>query len=196
MERLGKESPFRRITVPTSLLMGLNAITGFAILLLAWYILSHTITPQLPDPARTLGVFWQLLTNPFYNHGPNDLGIGLQLWLSLKRVFAGFGLGALIAVPLGIAVGTSEGLRAMLNPVIQILRPISPLAWFPMGLAALQASEPASIFVIAITSLWPTLINTALGVGSIPQDYRNVAKVFAFSPWTYLTRVVLPHSLP
>lgn len=197
MERLGRKrkSLSQGLAVPKPLLVGFNALIGFGILLLVWYVLSHTVAPKVPDPAQTLGVFWRLLTHPFYDNGPNDKGIGLQLWFSLERVFVGFGLGALIAVPLGIVMGTSEGLRAVLNPVIQVLRPVSPLAWFPVGLAAFQASEQAAIFVIAICSLWPTLINTALGVGSIPQDYRNVARVYAFSPWTYLTRVVLPHSL-
>ncbi|GAA6749279.1 nitrate ABC transporter permease [Thermus tengchongensis] len=196
MERLGRKSILWGPAVPKPLITGLNALTGFGVLLLLWYILSHTITPRVPDPLRTLEVFWELLINPFYDNGPNDKGIGLQLWFSLQRVFLGFAVGALIAVPVGIVVGSSEALRSVLNPVIQVLRPVSPLAWFPVGLAAFQASEPAAVFVIAITSLWPTLINTALGVGSIPQDYRNVARVFAFTPWTYLTRVVLPHSLP
>lgn len=196
LRQLSWKTLSRRFLVFRPLLGGFYALVGFSLLVLVWHLLSHTVAPKVPDPAKSLSIFWQLLTNPFYDHGPNDKGIGIQLALSLKRVFVGFGLGAVIAVPLGVLIGASRMVRDILNPVIQVLRPVSPLAWFPVGLAALQASEPAAVFSIAITSMWPTLINTALGVASVPEDFRHVARVYAFSPWTYLTRVVLPHSLP
>jgi nitrate/nitrite transport system permease protein len=173
-----------------------NAVLGFGLVLTLWYGLSHAFAPQLPDPVRTFGVFRELVTHPFYDAGPNDKGIGLQLLASLGRVFLGFSIGVALALPLGILMGASESVRGLLNPVVQILRPVSPMAWFPVGLAAFHSSSWASVFVIAVTSLWPTLINTTLGVGSVPLEYRHVAQVYGFSRWTYLTKVLLPHSLP
>jgi len=173
-----------------------NAALGVCVVLVLWYGASHLLAPQLPDPVRTFGVFRTLVTRPFYDAGPNDKGIGLQLVASLGRVFLGFGIGVALALPLGILMGASESARGLLNPVVQILRPVSPMAWFPVGLAALRSSPQASVFVIAITSLWPTLINTALGVGSVPLEYRHVAQVYGFSRWTYLRKVVLPYSVP
>ncbi|MEN3027923.1 MAG: nitrate ABC transporter permease [Aquificaceae bacterium] len=115
---------------------------------------------------------------------------------SLKRVFLGFLIGSLIALPLGFLIGMSQKIRSLLNPIVQVLRPVSPMAWFPIGLAVLKGSNEASIFVITITSLWPTLINTAVGVSSVPEDYRNVARVFGFSTYTYLTKVLIPYAMP
>jgi nitrate/nitrite transport system permease protein len=133
---------------------------------------------------------------PGFVNGPNDKGVGIQLALSLSRVFAGWALGLTIAVPAGIVLGLSPRLTALADPVMQVMRPISPLAWFPIGLAVLRSSPQAVIFVIAITSLWPTLFNTQFGVQAIPLEYRNVARVFRFSRWQYITRIAIPHSLP
>jgi len=141
-------------------------------------------------------VFWDLVSNPFYDNGPNDKGIGFQLIASLKRVAIGFTLGTCVAVPLGVLLGVSGIARRIIDPVVQVLRPVSPLAWFPIGLATFQSTSDATIFIIFITSLWPTVLNTALGVSSIPESHRQVARVFQFSRWTYLTRVVMPFSLP
>ena len=166
-----------------------------ALLASVWWLASLW-SEDLPGPAKTMPVFWDLVSNPFYDNGPNDKGIGLQLIASLKRVAIGFTLGTCVAVPLGILLGVSGIARRIIDPVVQVLRPVSPLAWFPIGLATFQSTSDATIFIIFITSLWPTVLNTALGVGSIPESHRQVARVFQFSRWTYLTRVVMPFSLP
>lgn len=137
-----------------------------------------------------------MVSNPFYDNGPNDKGIGLQLAASLGRVGIGFGLGTLLALPLGVLVGVSPIARRVFDPIIQVLRPISPLAWFPIGLAALHSSPNATIFAIFICSLWPTVINTAFGVSSVPQAHKSVAHVFRFNRRKMLTKVILPYSLP
>jgi nitrate/nitrite transport system permease protein len=172
------------------------AAAGVALLLLLWQVASMVAGKDLPGPAQGLAVLWKLVSNPVYDKGPNDKGIALQFLSSLGRVFTGFGLGSLVAVPLGFLMGASAPGRRLLYPIVQILRPVSPLAWFPIGLAAFKSAGTATIFVIFITSLWPTLINTAFGVMSLPEDHRNVARVFEFSRWKYVTRVLLPYSLP
>jgi nitrate/nitrite transport system permease protein len=166
------------------------------IVLAIWLVAAALAGRDLPGPAQTMRVFWDLVINPFYDAGPNDKGIGLQLASSLQRVFAGFLLGSLVAIPLGFLMGASPLWHRLLNPMVQVLRPVSPLAWFPIGLAALHSAPTAIVFVIFITSLWPTAINTAFGVASLPQDHKNVARVFRFSRWKYLTKVLFPYSLP
>ncbi len=128
--------------------------------------------------------------------GTNDQGIGVQIAYSLLRVGAGFGLAAVVAIPLGFLIGMSPLLSGALNPFIQVLRPVSPLAWFPIGLVVLKDVGNAAIFVVFITSLWPTVINTAFGTASVPADQRNVARVFHFGRLAYVRHVVIPHSLP
>jgi nitrate/nitrite transport system permease protein len=172
------------------------SLLGFGLLLGMWYIVSLLTKGELPTPFATLAVFWELVTNPFYDHGPNDKGIGLQLFSSLVRVFIGFSLGSLVAIPIGVLMGANAFCRKAFYPIVQILKPVSPLAWFPIGLVAFQSASTATIFIIFITSLWPTLINTSFGVASIPDDHKNVAKAFGFSRWKYLTKVLIPFSLP
>jgi nitrate/nitrite transport system permease protein len=172
-----------------------NAL-GFGILGLIWYLISMITNGELPAPAATLKVLWEMLADPFYDYGPNDKGIALQLGSSLARVFAGFLCGALVAIPIGLLMGASSFCKKMFDPIVQVLKPVSPLAWFPIGLVAFQSAASATVFIIFITSLWPTLINTAFGVSSIPDDHKNVAKAFGFSRWKYLTKVLLPFSLP
>ena len=166
------------------------------ILGLIWGIAAATVGDDLPGPIVTMKTFFGLISDPFYDRGPNDKGIGLQLGASLWRVFRGCAVGTAVAIPMGIILGSSEVGRRVLDPIVQVLRPVSPLAWFPIGLVTLQSAPDAAVFVVFITSLWPTVINTAFGVSSVPQTHRNVARVFEFSPGTYLRRVVLPHSLP
>jgi nitrate/nitrite transport system permease protein len=170
--------------------IGLSALIGF------WYVISLITEGQLPTPWATFQVFWELVKDPFYDFGPNDKGIGLQLWSSIIRVFSGFALGALVAIPGGLLMGASSFCKKVFYPLVQILKPVSPLAWFPIGLVAFESASKATIFIIFITSLWPTLINTAFGVASIPDDHKNVAKAFGFSKWKYLTKVLIPFSLP
>ena len=169
---------------------------GFSILLALWYLISRVTDNALPGPLPTLTVFWELIRDPFYDYGPNDKGIALQLFSSLGKVFLGFGLGSLVAIPVGMAMGANSFCNKMFYPIVQILKPVSPLAWFPIGLAVFQSAGTATIFIIFITSLWSTLINTAFGVSSIPQDHKNVAKAFGFSTWRYISKILIPYSLP
>ncbi|MEP7341747.1 MAG: nitrate ABC transporter permease [Acidobacteriota bacterium] len=171
-------------------------LAGFAILLAFWGLVSGLSEGALPGPIATLKVLGKLLSDPFYDNGPNDKGIGIQLGSSVLRVFVGFGLGSLVAIPAGVLIGASETCKKLFYPLVQLLRPVSPLAWFPIGLAVFKHAGEATIFVIFITSLWPTLINTAFGVASVPDDHRNVARAFAFSKTKYLTKILIPFSLP
>jgi nitrate/nitrite transport system permease protein len=171
-------------------------VIGFSILILFWYVISLITKGELPTPVATFVVFWELVSDPFYDYGPNDKGIALQLGSSLIRVFFGFACGAVVAIPIGLIMGASNFFKKIFDPIVQVLKPVSPLAWFPIGLVAFQSASNATVFIIFITSLWPTLINTAFGVSSIPDDHKNVAKAFGFSKWKYLTKVLIPFSLP
>lgn len=171
-------------------------LLGFVALLVAWHFISLITKGELPGPVATSVVFWELISDPVYDYGPNDKGIALQLLSSLARVFTGFLLGSLIAIPVGLLMGANAFCRKIFYPIVQILKPVSPLAWFPIGLVAFQSASDATIFIIVITSLWPTLINTAFGVASIPDDHKNVSKAFGFSKWKYLSKVLIPYSLP
>ena len=170
--------------------IGLVAFGGF------WSLLSIYTEQALPGPVATLTVLKEMLSDPFYDYGPNDKGIGLQLFNSIKTVLFGFLLGSLIAIPIGILMGASTICKQIFYPIVQLLKPVSPLAWFPIGLVVFKDTGMATIFIVFITSLWSTLINTAFGVGTIPQDHKNVAKAFGFSKWRYLTKVVFPYTLP
>jgi nitrate/nitrite transport system permease protein len=172
------------------------SLAGAALILGTLWQLASMALEDLPTPMATLTVLGEMLVDPLYDRGPNDKGIGLQLFASLKRVFLGFTLASLVAVPLGVLLGMSPLARRVLDPIVQVLRPVSPLAWFPLGLVALQSAPQAAVFVVFITSLWPTVINTAVGVASVPKSYRDMARVFEFSTAQYLTRVLLPYSLP
>jgi nitrate/nitrite transport system permease protein len=171
-------------------------VLGFVALLVAWHFISLITKGELPGPVATSVVFWELISDPVYDYGPNDKGIALQLLSSLARVFTGFLLGSLIAIPVGLLMGANAFCRKIFYPIVQILKPVSPLAWFPIGLVAFQSASDATIFIIVITSLWPTLINTAFGVASIPDDHKNVSKAFGFSKWKYLSKVLIPYSFP
>jgi len=172
------------------------ALAGVAALVLLWQIVASA-RPHVPSPGATLTELRTLLASPLRNAGPNigDKGIVVLLGSSLIRLFTGFALAAAVGIPLGFAVGAIEPVRRATNPIIQVLRPVSPLAWFPIALAALSMTPPAAVFTIAITALWPTMINTAFGVGSVPQDHRDVAKVFRFSRAKYIRRVLVPYSI-
>jgi nitrate/nitrite transport system permease protein len=170
--------------------VGLFVFGGF------WSLLSYYTKGALPDPKATLTVLYEMIRDPFYDYGPNDKGIGLQLFSSIKTVLMGFLLGSLIAIPLGILMGASTICKQIFYPIIQLLKPVSPLAWFPIGLVVFKDTGMATVFIVFITSLWSTLINTSFGVASIPQDHKNVAKAFGFSKIRYLTKILIPYSLP
>ncbi|MFO1434800.1 MAG: nitrate ABC transporter permease [Candidatus Competibacteraceae bacterium] len=160
-----------------------------------WALLSRH-NPQFPGPLKTWVSAVELFSDPFYRHGPNDQGIGLNILSSLKRVGIGFGLAALVGIPLGFMIGRFPFLHRMTGLIISLLRPVSPLAWLPIGLLVFKAAEPAAIWVIFISSLWPMLINTAVGVSRVPQDYLNVARVLDLSEWKIFSRILLPATLP
>ncbi|HEY6142941.1 MAG TPA: nitrate ABC transporter permease [Flavobacterium sp.] len=161
-----------------------------------WSLLSLYTEGALPGPLATLTVLKEMLSDPFYDYGPNDKGIGLQLFASIKTVLSGFLLGSLIAIPIGILMGASTTCKQIFYPIVQLLKPVSPLAWFPIGLVVFKDTGLATVFIVFITSLWSTLINTSFGVASIPQDHKNVAKAFGFSKKRYLTKILIPYSLP
>lgn len=152
--------------------------------------------PIMPSASQTIADFWFWISNPFFNNGPNDQGIGLLLLTSLRRVLGGFLIGSAIAIPLGILIGLSPVVSRAVDPFIQILRPVSPLAWLPLGLALMRDSEKTALFVIAITSIWPTLINTKFGVSHVDSAYLNVARTLGASRWRTITKVILPAAAP
>lgn len=150
----------------------------------------------LPTPGEVGSEIWGHFTNPFYDAGPNDKGIGIQLAYSIARVLTGFGLAALIAIPLGFLIGMSRLAERALNPYIQLLKPVSPLAWMPLALYTIKDSEISSIFVIFICSIWPMLLNTIFGVASVRKDYLNVARTLEVTPLRTAFRVILPAAAP
>jgi nitrate/nitrite transport system permease protein len=192
-----KESIWKRVgkLLTRVLIAVLPPMLGILMLIVVWALVART-TEYLPSPAKTWISALEIFSDPFYDHGLNDKGIGWQLLASLKRVFEGFGLAALVGIPLGFLIGRFDTLQRMMSPVISLLRPVSPLAWLPIGLAVFKAADPSAIFVIFITSIWPMVINTALGVASVPQDYLNVARVLNLSEWKVFTKILLPASLP
>jgi nitrate/nitrite transport system permease protein len=182
----------RRIDFGTMVL----PLLGIGVMLLIWTMISTTVAKDLPSPLKTWEESKLYVLNPFFKDGEMNQGIGRFAFLSLVRVAKGFLLAILIGTPLGFLLGLSAVFHRTFDPVIQILRPISPLAWLPLGLVIFRQSEPAAIFTIATCAMWPTVINTAVGVRSISPEYLNVGKVLKLSPIKTLRRIVIPGSLP
>ena len=174
---------------------GLALLVSFGILLAIWIFIAG-ITNDFPGPATTWEEAKSLLSEPFYDNGPNDMGIGWNILYSLKRVGIGFGLAALIGIPMGFLVGHFSMVNRVANPIVSLLRPVSPLAWLPLGLYVFEAADPSAIWVIFICSIWPMILNTAEGVRNVPKDYLNVAKVLNLSEWKIATKILFPASLP
>jgi len=149
-----------------------------------------------PTPGAMADTIWNKLADPFYDNGPNDKGIGIQLAHSLGRVLAGFSLAALLAIPLGFLIGGSRVIYDALDPYIQLLKPISPLAWMPLALYTIKDASTSAVFVIFICSLWPMLINTALGVANVRRDWLDVARTLEVKPLRKAFRVILPAAAP
>lgn len=171
-------------------------IAGFLAIILLWWVVALANHELMPTPPEALIANMDYILNPFYRRGPGDLGLGWLLMASLRRVLLGFLLGAIVAIPVGFLIGMSRQAMMALNPIIQIFKPVSPLAWLPIALAIFNLADPSAIFVIFITSLWPTIINTALGVSSVSQDYIDVARVLEMPRWRRITKIIWPASLP
>lgn len=161
-----------------------------------WQIISLLPGATLPGPIKVVQDTWILILYPFYDRGGIDKGLFWQVWASLQRVAIGYTFAAIVGIGLGILVGTNKMMFKALDPIFQFLRVIAPLAWVPIALAALRQNEPAALFVIFITAIWPILINTSVGVNQIPQDYNNVAKVLQLSKQEYFFNILIPSALP
>jgi nitrate/nitrite transport system permease protein len=171
-------------------------LAGALVLLAAWAILSSTGVIGLPSPAKTWEVSRPYVMHPFEKRGELDQGILRFTWYSLVRVAKGYSLALLIGTPLGLLLGLSKTFTRAFDPIIQVLRPVSPLAWLPIGLVLFQKPDPAATFTIAMCSMWPTVLNIALGVRAIPPEYNSVARVLNLSAFRRLTKIILPAALP
>ncbi|HEX5388760.1 MAG TPA: nitrate ABC transporter permease [Burkholderiaceae bacterium] len=174
----------------------LPPIFGLGLLVGIWALVSVSTGSSIPSPAVTWEAALKLFSDPFYRNGPNDQGIGWNVLSSLQRVALGFGLAAAVGIPVGFMIGRFTFLSRMFNPLISLLRPVSPLAWLPIGLLVFKGANPAAIWTIFICSIWPMVINTAVGVQRVPQDYMNVARVLNLSEWKILTKILFPAVLP
>lgn len=187
--------PDRRLSKPLAI-----AISCLSILvaLILWQLLASQgiLGKNFPGSIKTLEELSWWLSDPFFDNGPNDLGIGTNLLISLRRVLIGYSLAVLVAVPVGLLVGLSQVAESSVNPFVQLLKPVSPLAWLPIGLFIFRDSELTGIFVIFISSVWPTLINTAFGVSSINPDFLKVSRSLGASRFNTVFRVVLPAVMP
>lgn len=168
----------------------------FGFVALLWTYIHLHVSNQIPSIADTWDAAKGILAHPFYKNGPNDMGIGWQLLYSLGRVMAGFFLAAIVGIPVGFMMGMSPSVQRAWQPLIQILRPVSPLAWLPIGLLLFKAVNPSAIFVIFITSIWPMIMNTAAGVKAVPRDYMNVAAVLRLGRFEIVRKILLPATLP
>lgn len=171
------------------------ALLGILILLALWQIAALS-SKGFPTPLKTWEAAKIVFAEPFYIDGPNDVGIGWNVLASLQRVITGFGLAALVGIPVGFLIGRFSFIASMLNPLISLLRPVSPLAWLPIGLLLFQRAEPASAWTIFICSIWPMILNTAEGVSRIPQDYLNVSRVLKLNEFTVMRKILFPAVLP
>ncbi len=180
--------PFWLAVLPP--LMGLGLLMGL------WALVSITTKGSIPSPYETGLQAIDVFSDPFYRKGPNDQGVGWNVLMSLERVAVGFGLAALVGIPAGFVIGRFAFLSRMFNPLISLLRPVSPLAWLPIGLLVFKGANPAAIWTIFICSIWPMVINTAVGVQRVPQDYMNVARVLNLSEWKIATTILFPAVLP
>ena len=174
----------------------LPPVLGLGLLALVWELVSMGTAAAIPSPKDTFIQAVGIFSDPFYSKGPNDQGVGWNVLSSLKRVAVGFGLAAVVGIPVGFLIGRFNFLSQMFNPLISLLRPVSPLAWLPIGLLVFKGANPAAIWTIFICSIWPMIINTAVGVQRVPQDYMNVARVLNLSEWKIVTKILFPAVLP
>ena len=191
-------------TAATRLLSNISSISArvlpplvmLGLLLIVWELLCSKSTATLPAPTKIWKEAKDLIVDPFFIAGPQDVGLGWRVLTSLQRVMIGYGLAGVIGIALGTLIGQSVWAMRGLDPIFQVLRTISPLAWLPISLAAFRDSQPSAIFVIFITSVWPIIINTAVGIRNIPEDYRNVARVLRLNQFEFFTRIMIPSAAP
>ncbi len=174
----------------------LPPVFGLVLLVGIWALVSITTASSIPSPLETFKQALLVFSDPFYRKGPNDQGVGWNILMSLERVAVGFGMAAAVGIPAGFMIGRFEFLSRMFNPLISLLRPVSPLAWLPIGLLVFKGANPAAIWTIFICSIWPMIINTAVGVQRVPQGYMNVARVLNLSEWKIVTKILFPAVLP
>ncbi|MDO8699827.1 MAG: nitrate ABC transporter permease [Rhodoferax sp.] len=174
----------------------LPPVFGLGLLVGVWALISISTASSIPSPLETFKQAVVIFSDPFYRKGPNDQGVGWNILKSLERVALGFGLAAAVGIPAGFVIGRFEFMSRMFNPLISLLRPVSPLAWLPIGLLIFKGANPAAIWTIFICSIWPMIINTAVGVQRVPQDYMNVARVLNLSEWKIVTKILFPWVLP
>ena len=174
----------------------LPPLCGLGLLVGVWSLVAAGSGQSIPGPLATWQQAVEIFSDPFYRNGPNDQGVGWNVLMSLQRVAIGFGMAALVGIPAGFVIGRFSFLSRMFNPLISLLRPVSPLAWLPIGLLVFKGANPAAIWTIFICSIWPMVINTAVGVQRVPSDYMNVAKVLNLSEWKILTKILFPAVLP
>ncbi|WP_257168969.1 nitrate ABC transporter permease [Bradyrhizobium sp. SRS-191] len=164
--------------------------------MLVWELLCRRAGSALPPPSRVFSDTRELIFDPFFDHGGIDKGLFWHLEASLRRVAIGYAIAAIVGVALGTLIGQSVWAMRGLDPIFQVLRTIPPLAWLPLSLAAFRDGQPSAIFVIFITSVWPIIINTAVGIRNIPQDYRNVAAVVQLNPLEFFAKIMIPAAAP
>jgi nitrate/nitrite transport system permease protein len=181
----------------TSLLVNIvPPMITVALILLFWQLAAHGPQSSLPTPTKIWAEAKDLIVEPFFWNGSQDIGLGWRILVSLQRVAIGFSLAAIVGVLLGALVGQSVWAMRGLDPVFQVLRTVPPLAWLPLSLAAFRDSQPSAIFVIFITAIWPVIINTAVGIRNIPQDYRNVAQVLRLNQVEFFFKIMVPSAAP
>ena len=173
----------------------LPPIFGLALMVGIWELVSIK-GGSIPSPVVTFKAAVVLFADPFYSNGPNDQGIGRNILSSLQRVGIGFGFAAAVGIPMGFMLGRFKFMSSMFDPIISLLRPVSPLAWLPIGLLVFQKADPAATWTIFICSIWPMILNTAEGVRRVPSDYINVARVLNLSEMKIVTKILFPAVLP
>ena len=171
-------------------------VVVIAVALLIWELLCRRAGSTLPPPSRVLSDTWELIVDPFFDRGGLDKGLFWHLSASPQRVAFGYLLACFVGVALGTLVGQSTWAMRGLDPIFQVLRTVPPLAWLPLSLAAFRNGQPSAIFVIFITAIWPIIINTAVGIRNIPQDYRNVAQVLRLNHLEFFWKIMVPSAAP
>ncbi|QNQ20354.1 nitrate ABC transporter permease [Kosakonia sp. SMBL-WEM22] len=194
---VAKRAPVNRLRSMLQRFMtaAIPGLLGAVVLIALWQVAALN-SKGFPTPLQTWDAAKTIFAEPFYIDGPNDMGIGWNVLASLERVALGFGLAALVGIPVGFLIGRFRFIARMFGPLIALLRPVSPLAWLPIGLLLFQRAEPASTWTIFICSIWPMILNTAEGVMRIPQDYLNVARVLKLSEFTVMRKILFPAVLP